>query len=200
MHIELIDLLRCPEQHEETWLVAAFNKLDGREIIEAKLGCPVCKSEYAIRNGIADFGREITPHDSSEDALATAAFLDLTSPGKTVLLAGAFGRVSQDVVEMTQARVISLNASSPTRNDRVLEIQTGSRIPLASNSLDGVALDRSHSTDFFVAEAGRLLRPGGRLLVSAEAASTSDFNELARDKNHIIAERTSAFISISKRS
>jgi hypothetical protein len=44
MHIEFIDLLRCPNPHEETWLVAALHRMDGRLVIDAKLGCPVCSA------------------------------------------------------------------------------------------------------------------------------------------------------------
>ena len=32
----MIDLLRCPREHEETWLVAAFNRMEGRFIVEGK--------------------------------------------------------------------------------------------------------------------------------------------------------------------
>src|SRR4051812_10451294 len=100
MHIELIDLLRCPVDHEETWLVAAFTKLDGRDVVEGKLGCPICRAEYPIRNGIGYFGGEIAADESSEEVMMTAAFLDLTSPGKTVLLAGAFGNLSAEISDL----------------------------------------------------------------------------------------------------
>ncbi len=199
MHIELIDLLRCPEPHEETWLVAAFNKVDGRDIIEAKLGCPVCRREYFVRNGVADFGGTLRDDAGEEDPITTAAFLDLTSPGKTVLLAGAFGRISSDVVEMSQGRAVSLNAVSANRDDRVLEIRTDSRIPLASDSLDGVALDRAHSTEAFVTEAARLLRPGGRLLTSVAANPTSDFREIARDDRRILSEKIPSFTTLQRK-
>jgi uncharacterized protein YbaR (Trm112 family) len=199
MHIELIDLLRCPEPHEETWLVAAFNKIDGRDVIEAKLGCPVCRREYFIRDGIADFGGTIGADSGDEDPVRTAALLDLTSPGKTVLLAGAFGRVSSKVVEMTQSTAVSLNAAAANRDDRILEVLTDSRIPLASDSLDGVALDRAHSTESFIAEALRLLRPGGRALTSVAGNPTSVFQEIARDDHHILSEKKPSFTTLLRK-
>ena len=55
MHIELIDLLRCPREHEETWLVAAFTRIQDRVVSEGRLGCPVCSAAYPIESGIANF-------------------------------------------------------------------------------------------------------------------------------------------------
>jgi len=199
MHIELIDLLRCPEPHEETWLVAAFNKIDGRNIIEAKLGCPVCRREYLIHEGIAIFGGDVTADAREEDATTTAAFLDLTSPGKTILLAGAFGFLADGIVEMTQSRAISLNAPRAGNSESVAAILTASRIPLASSSLNGVALDRAHSTEFLVAESARILRPGGRLLMSGDALLTSDFRQLARDEKHVVAERIADLTTLQRK-
>jgi len=181
MHIELIDLLRCPEAHEETWLVAAFNSVEGREIVDAKLGCPVCRREFLVVDGIADFGAPIAADSIQTDPMNTAAFLDLTSPGKTILLAGAFAVHSSEIAEATEARVIALNSASRAPHDHVLEIRASSRMPLGSNSLDGVALDRAHSTDFLISEAARLVRPGGRIVTSSNATLAEDFRELARD-------------------
>jgi len=199
MHIELIDLLRCPEPHEETWLVAAFNKIDGRNIIEAKLGCPVCRREYLIHEGIGIFGGDVSADSREEDATTTAAFLDLTSPGKTILLAGAFGFVADEIVEMTQSRAISLNAPRKGSNENVAAIMTASRIPLASSSLNGVALDSRHSTQFLIAESARILRPGGRLLMSGDTPLTSDFRQLARDEKHVVAERIGDLTTLQRK-
>lgn len=55
MHIELVDLLRCPSPHEETWLVAAVTRFDGRDIVEGALGCPTCHRQFPVRLGEVDF-------------------------------------------------------------------------------------------------------------------------------------------------
>jgi len=55
MHIELVDTLRCPSPHEETWLVAAVTRFDGRDIAEGALGCPICRREFPVRFGEVDF-------------------------------------------------------------------------------------------------------------------------------------------------
>src|SRR5215207_7787745 len=55
MFIELIDALRCPRTHEESWLVLAAAQIDARHVRDGTLGCPVCRAEYPIHDGIADF-------------------------------------------------------------------------------------------------------------------------------------------------
>ena len=57
MFIELVDALRCPVSHEESWLVASATQTDARHIVDGLLGCPVCQAEYPIRQGVADFRR-----------------------------------------------------------------------------------------------------------------------------------------------
>ena len=120
MHIELIDLLRCPREHEETWLVAALNAVQDRYVIKAKLGCPVCGATYFIRNGIADLRQEesVTSGDESissgtDAAMRIAAFLNLTRPGSLVALEGRYANLARAISEMTECRVIALNPSNP---------------------------------------------------------------------------------------
>src|SRR5687768_17771356 len=96
MHIEFIDLLRCPNQHEDSWLVAAFYRMDGRVVVEGKLGCPVCGAEYFIRDGVAVFNEIPAPGhalpDPDPDGTLLAALLNLERPGMLVLLAGSWAR------------------------------------------------------------------------------------------------------------
>lgn len=55
MFIELVDALRCLNDHEESWLVAAVARFEGRYIEQGSLGCPICRAEYRIERGAADF-------------------------------------------------------------------------------------------------------------------------------------------------
>ena len=55
MFIELVDSLRCPRVHEDTWLVASVTCFDGRFIVEGSLGCPICRQQYPVQRGIVDF-------------------------------------------------------------------------------------------------------------------------------------------------
>src|SRR5207248_1411816 len=98
MFIELVESLRCPRPHPFTWLVAGVRRMDGRRIVSGLLGCPTCRAEYPIDDGVADFrdgaaSPPTAPNESAAErrALEAAAFLDLTSPGGFVVLAGAWG-------------------------------------------------------------------------------------------------------------
>lgn len=206
MHIELIDLLRCPQAHEDSQLVAALYRLDGRIVIEGKLGCPVCGAEYSIRNGVALFGAEsesaagtdtppggeMRPELASAhepDGARVAAFLGLTRPGSVALLAGDWAGASDAAAKISGARIIALNGPPLDRGSKkIAEIRATPPIPLAERLLDGIALDEKHSTQLMLTEAARLLRSGGRLLAVSAVELPPQFAELARDASHVVAE------------
>jgi uncharacterized protein YbaR (Trm112 family) len=205
MHIEFIDLLRCPNLHEDSWLVAAFYKLDGRAVVEGKLGCPVCGAEYLIDDGVAVFDgsnasvEAAASDETASDGTVIAALLDFSRPGMLALLAGEWARDAQTVSELTGARIIALN--SPGRaygSDDIAEIRAHSPIPLAAQSLNAIALDATHATPTMLIEAARLLRPRGRLLVRGEAQLSQQFHELARDSDQVVAEFVGELISLRR--
>ncbi|MDP9176878.1 MAG: hypothetical protein M3O61_04285 [Gemmatimonadota bacterium] len=195
MHIEFIDLLRCPNEHEDSWLVAAFYQVDARVVIEGKLGCPVCGAEYFIRDGVAVFGEapassQSPPDgDPETDGTLIAALLNLERPGMLALLAGGWARDAQAVSALTRAHIIVLNSPSRSRaSETVAEVHAGLPIPLAAHSLDGIALDAKHATPVMLTEAARLLRPRGRLLLRGQPRLSEAFHELARDSDQVVAE------------
>ena len=204
MHIEFIDLLRCPNAHEDSWLVAAFYRMDGRVVVEGKLGCPVCGAEYFIRDGVAEFDETHGPSQGSTDGAETdgtviAALLNLARPGMLALLAGEWARDADAVSQLTGARMIALNSPSPSRySNAVAEIHAGLPVPLAAHSLDGIALDATHATPALLAEAARLLRPRGRLLVRGQARLSEAFHELARDSEQVVAEYVGELVSLRR--
>jgi len=178
--------------------------MDGRNVIEAKLGCPVCGAEFFIRDEVAIFDDAgAFPQPTSLDdshAMRISAFLDLIAPGKVVLIAGDFARVAAAVADSSGARVIALNSPSATHLiDDVAEIRASSKIPLASRSLDGIALDESHSTRDFFSEAARLLKPGGRLYVEWRGSLPPQFRELAGSANATVAELISDLVNLQPR-
>ena len=212
MHIEFIDLLRCPADHEDSWLVAAVTKMDGRIVVEAKLGCPVCEASYFVREGVAVFDENSPGDDAAhkrsvdspspadaDTAMKLAAFLDLSRPGALALLTGDWARASQAVADLTGARIISLNATRATRRlEDVAEIRGPGRVAVADRSLDGVALDSGHSTPSMLDEVARLLRPRGRLIAAASAQLPPQFRELARDQDNVVAEYVGELVSLRR--
>ena len=205
----MIDLLRCVNAHEDTWLVASFREITNRMVREGTLGCPVCSAEYRIRNGVADFALGETtpamPDTSAADTggreeLATdaGAYLNATQPGATIILGGGWARAAHQLAAMTDVRVIALNAPATVReSDRVGLVRVGTRIPLATNSAHGIALDASFPALAFGA-ALRVVKQGGRVVGPVSAAVPTPTAVLARNEKHWIAAKAAEMIPIRR--
>jgi uncharacterized protein YbaR (Trm112 family) len=201
LYIELIDLLRCPVEHEETWLVASFSRVEDRFIIEGKLGCPVCSAMYEIVDGVPRFGPRALPSNpveaSDDDVVRAAALLNLTRPNSIAVLCGDETRVAAGVSEMTQARIIVLNPQSHIEEtERVAAVTCENRIPLGSASVDAIAVGDCGA---LVGDAARVLRPGGRISAAASIDLGSGFVTLARDEKNVVGEAPSSVIQIGRR-
>ena len=202
MYIELIDLLRCPRDHEETWLVAAFTKLSERYVEEGRLGCPVCNASYVIRHGVADFGAALGEPGSAagttpdqDAAIHLAAFLNLARPGSTAILQGSHAALAGTVSEITQSRIIALDpAFKVDDTELIATIRSTRRIPLASSSVDAVALSDSS----YVNDVSRVLRQGGRLLTPVDVPLPAGVTELARDDRLVVAEAHGTVVSLRR--
>src|SRR5579859_3119998 len=96
MHIELTEMLRCPEPHAEAFLVLSTAEMNGRSVVSGVVGCPVCRREYGILNGIVDFGGRGKGEEGrgigASDAPTLQALLDLSGPGGYVVLVGSAAR------------------------------------------------------------------------------------------------------------
>jgi uncharacterized protein YbaR (Trm112 family) len=203
MFIELIDLLRCPVPHEDSWLVAAFTKMDGRFVRQGKLGCPVCSNTYPIVDGTAHFELAVSADPalaapaSDDEVVRAAALLGLTRPGALVLIMGSSGAGAAQLAEMTDSRVIIVNP--PMRiaeTEKVGIVTAGARLPLADASADGMIIDDSSSA--LVSEAARLLKPGGRIVAGPDADLGPRFTELARDERNVVAESRGPLVGLTR--
>ncbi|HXN76437.1 MAG TPA: hypothetical protein VN876_07365 [Gemmatimonadaceae bacterium] len=209
MFIELLDLLRCINPHEDTWLVASFKAVTNRFVMEGTLGCPHCSAEYPVRNGIADFGaglqsprrgadRPATTREREDLATRAGAFLNVTEPGATVVLGGSWADVALELSLMTEARVLALNPSEGAEESETVGLLlVGSEIPVAPGSVLGVALDASFPPAI-VASAVKAVRPGGRIVGPIESPLPPGMTELARDENYWVAQKAPEVIKLSR--
>src|SRR6266705_2071792 len=97
MHIELTELLRCPESHQADPLVLSTGEMAGRMVRTGLVGCPVCRKEYPIVKGVVYFTRgrgkaEGVRGARPADAGTLQALLDLSGPGGYVVLLGSATR------------------------------------------------------------------------------------------------------------
>src|SRR5574341_997523 len=109
MHIELTEMLRCPEPHRQALLVLATGEMSGRMVRRGVVGCPVCQREYEIVDGIVYFGG--TEKGEGGTVVASAplrpspfpvpdvlhALLDLSSPGGYVAVLGLAARAGAEL-------------------------------------------------------------------------------------------------------
>jgi len=205
MFLELVDTLRCVRSHEDSWLVARADVLEGRHIVEGELGCPLCEARYAIRQGVADFtadaGRAAdTPRVArsarqrsleSDQALAlrAAALLGLTEPGGLVVLAGDWSESAEALLELIDGvQVFALDPGTELRSGGALSLaRIADVLPLAASSVRGIAVDAAHATPSLLAGAARALMPNGRLIAPSSAPVPDSLRELARDEEQWVA-------------
>ena len=185
MRVETLELLRCPANHEPSPLITVACERDGDRIIEGSLGCSICGAEYALRDGVVYLASDvlIALDSDAKDPMRTAALLGLNEPGARVALCGAFGGDAALIEEATDARCISVNASTSAVDQircTILDI-----VPLATASLNGLAVDSAHVR--VLADAARVVKTGGRVLGPALAPVPDGCRELARDAQEWVA-------------
>jgi uncharacterized protein YbaR (Trm112 family) len=191
--IPLVDILRCPQPHDETWLVAAIDRADGRDIVDGTLGCPICSAEYPIRDGLVDFGGApaatpfISPRD--DEAVRIAAALDLTEARAVGLLAGAWGAHATLVRSLSPAQLLLVNSPEGVPSGDGISIVRAATVPVAASSVSGAAFDTTATIEV-IASLTRAVRAGGRLLGPIDAEIPDGFSELARDAEVWVAGRT----------
>jgi uncharacterized protein YbaR (Trm112 family) len=214
MYIDHVDSLRCTADHEEAWLVAAADEWREGRILRGRLGCPVCRVEYRIEHGVAHFEGTDEPEAESEGGaieldsgeatvLRLAAQLDLGQPGGLVLLAGRFTRLADRVARLMEMPNLLLNAPPGVLAAGGSPILAYRRLPLASGVLRAAAIDGLAASSELVAEAVRVLRFGGRLLLRDARGVPEGISVIARDAHEIVGERTqpvaSAPVSLGRR-
>ena len=209
MFIELIDLLRCINDHEDTWLVASFQTVSNRYVLEASLGCPSCSAHYPIQGGVADFSlgepaascdeeRGGASHLREELATRVGAYLNATQPGATIVLGGLWAYAAHDLAELADVRVVAVNAPSEVKEtSRVALVRAGTRIPLAPNSVHGVALDAWFPAAM-TQTAWRVVKPGGRVVGPASFDPPGESTVLAHDESYWVAEKPAQLVSLER--
>lgn len=198
MFIELVDVLRCPRPHEESWLVLSASRMRDRHVVEGELGCHVCQSHFSIRDGIAVFDAsarraDAAPPPASDAAFRMAALLGLAEPGGIAVLVGehtALAPTLAAVIPETQFLCINAaHAEYGAADARISQLLASEPLPVSAGSCRGVAVDAAHASPAFLDAAIRVLRGKGRLVVPATATLPDGVVELARDSSFVVAER-----------
>jgi uncharacterized protein YbaR (Trm112 family) len=205
MFIELIDTLRCPGDHPETWLVAAIQERDERIVLEGTLGCPVCHRQYPISRGIAWYGRDPAtttlptaeaPGDA-EGAMRAAAFL-APPEGAMLALSGEWGAYAHGVAALVPVRIFAINPSRAIEeSEQVAIVETDQGLPFAALSLRGVALG-DNATPRDLGSAVRVLKDGRRLVAPVSLPVPEEIQEIARDERYWVGEKRGALVGLRR--
>lgn len=206
MFIEMIDTLRCPIDHRDSWLVASITEREDRLVREGLLGCPVCGREYPITRGIAWFGAnpgeplgDEAPSTGTDDdgAVRAGAFL-APSEGSTIALEGSWAVHAEALAQLMPLRIFAVNAPARLEDsERVAIIETRLGFPFAPRALQGVALGETATAET-VASAVRVAADGARVIAPATLDRPPELNELARDETWWIGEKRGALIGLRR--
>lgn len=168
MFIELTDHLRCPEDHDEAYLVLLPDSVVQRSVQAGELGCPTCHRTLFIRNGILDTGDG--PLDGGAeptlDGESIAALTGLGGPGGYLVLVGPIAAHWREVERVLNGvSMVAVNGPASLADERGLSILRSARLPLKTASMRGVVLSGAFGRDAaWVREATRVLLPGLRVV------------------------------------
>jgi len=193
MFIELAELLRCPAEHEDTYCVLSSDETEGRRVISGTIGCPVCRAEYPVEDGVVQFGPDpllgrnsrsddITVEDTP-DPEVMQALLSLEIGAGYVALVGSVTRLSDPLAKLTsQIQFVGVNPPPDVRESTELSLlRSPGAIPLRSGTARGIVLGQEYVGEPWLAEAGRVLMSGQRMVVVGEAVSMDGVSQLAAD-------------------
>jgi hypothetical protein len=175
--------------------------MEARHVQEGTLGCPVCHTEYAIRDGIVDLrldaeksaapsktrdGERVTDHVTAD---ALAAMLNLADALGFAVLVGDWGRHAEELLELEPVPPLLL--VDPPADVVIVPglsgVRSGPVLPIATGAARGVAVDGTDAAR--LASAAHAARAGGRVVAPAHAPVPEGVRELARDEHVWVAER-----------
>jgi uncharacterized protein YbaR (Trm112 family) len=169
MFIELTDHLRCPADHDESFLVLLPDRMEGRSVRAGHLGCPVCGRTFQVADGVLDTGDAPDPVAASRsvlDADALTALAGLHGPGGYLALVGPVASLWRGVAELNPGvALVAVNPPGAVSDTDELSVLRGGRLPIKSGSMRGVVLGQPFADDpYWVAEAARVVLPGLRVV------------------------------------
>jgi len=205
MHIELTEMLRCPEDHREEFLVLSTSEMNGRMVWMGIVGCPVCHRDFEIIDGIVDFTEVVTgerqlravrrtPAPDSPvvlDPQSLQALLDLGGPGGYVVLLGSAARLAEGLAGlMGGIHFVGINAPPDVEELPILSIlQSDHVIPLRQGMARGMVVGAELAKTTWVAEGVRVLLRGRRLVVEDEQAAPEGLTQLASGQGVWVGEK-----------
>jgi uncharacterized protein YbaR (Trm112 family) len=183
MFIELTDHLRCPEDHDEAYLVLLPDVMEGRSVRTGRLGCPVCGRTYEVKDGVVDFGGPPAAASGSVtlDPPAVTALVGLGGPGGYLLLVGDPAAGWREIARLNPGvALVAVNPPRGLRDEPGVSLVRAGRLPLKSRSMRGVVLGPPFGQEeAWVRDAARVVLPGLRVVGEGPVPPASVIDLLA---------------------
>jgi uncharacterized protein YbaR (Trm112 family) len=199
MFIELTDHLRCPEPHEEQYLVLLPEDVEHRIVRRGELGCPVCGRIFHLRDGAVEFAAAAAPRASAAplDGAGLAALVGLGGPGGYMVLVGsAAGAAAELAAAVPGVALVLVNppqALALPPDDPAFSVLRAATLPLKSRSMRAVVLGRGFGdAPPWIADAARVVLPGLRVVGEGGEPSDNGLELLATAGGWWVAARTSS--------
>lgn len=205
MFFELTDLLSCPRCGPGHGLVLLVEEVDDRRVETGWLGCPNCRRDFPVQDGIADLRLEPeahpeppSPYEAEELALKILALSGIAEERTYLLLGERLSHVAADIAGMApELEVISLSRSPqrPPKTLGVSRVLADTGLPLVEYRLRAVAIAPGGNASLVTAAARRVTAAGRLVLFDARDV---DLGEVQRAGMSIVAEE--AGVAVAERS
>ena len=193
-------MLRCPEPHELGVLVLSTGEMVGRMVRSGIVGCPACRKEYPIVNGIVDFGGRGKGEEGSgpastlpQESQTLQALLDLSGPGGFVVLLGEATRHAVGLAAlMGGIHFVGVDPPPAVEESLVLSLlRAPGMIPLRPSMARGVVVGADRAQTPWFEEARSVLLRGRRLVIEGGIVpQLSGVKELASGDGLWVGEKT----------
>lgn len=200
MFVELLEKLRCPNEHEPSPLIATASRTENRHIIEGTLGCPVCHAEFEIREGAMTLGgpeimysitAEAFDEEHSEERMTRmAAQLGLDERGGLYVLDDTGSYFAADFLGFSPNSQFIGATAYRGMHPELAGVFAGLKdaFPLAPGCTRGIVLSWA-ATPQLLRSAVKVLAPGGRLVAPRSERPPAGIKVLARDNRDWVGER-----------
>jgi uncharacterized protein YbaR (Trm112 family) len=185
--LTVVERLICPNTHAATPLVVRADATVHGALERGVLGCPACQSEWNVDDGVARFGARADLGTTSADPAVLAALLDLTEPGRLVIVDGLADDACAALARDYGALVIALDPRE--RGPHAAVIEGASQAPVSAGAARGAVLMRTERDVAFIDSVVRTVAARGRVVGGTAVSVPSAVTEMARDERLWVGAR-----------